>query len=291
MEALRAPRIETAGVLPPLELATPHASRFLEGYLAQLREPLHLMNHVAVLPFASREEDVRKRQEGLVEYFGKDSGSSEDWMWGRTLVAETVSQQVIQAALGHALEANGMYVSNVPTSIDSSSAKDEIPPRKGVDHCIVQMQSTELGTVLVPMLGIDVTTGKMDLVKSKRKRPAIQCPTAMPAIVVPLGGLVWDGRKAKPFLRYLDEHARREILERGVYTPFYGLDPEDANRWKHTMREEILKGLAACRDNLAEHHADPGLEDYPYIQGVLDKVAAMEALVQSAASHSHTGLV
>lgn len=284
METPRGARAEFPGVLSASrETQLRNATRFVDGYLTQLRTPLALMNHVAVLPFESQEDDIQERYSGLAEYLTTPPLPAGQWMWGRTLIAEVVSQQVMQASLGHTLESAGMYVTAVPTTIDDSSKKDETPPKKGVDMAIVQMLPD--GN-LMPVCGVDVTTGKNTLVKAKRKRPALQCPIAMPAVVIPLGNFLWDGRKNRSFAQYIDDHARRQILEHGVYTPFYGLEEQDVARWKNTMRQELLAGLAATRGNLEENFAGEELANYPYKQDVLNKIALTEELVHDAQQHS-----
>ena len=287
MEINRAARIECLAALSASpEQRHLNASQYIAQYLEQVRTPLFLMDHTAVIPFHSDEYDLEERKEGLAEYFFLDPPPPSQWIWGRTILAEIASLQLIQAVLQHPLEASGMYLSLVPTSIDKSSLKDEIPPKKGVDHCILQIQETAEGQALLPICGIDVTVGNSALVKSKRKRPPLQCDIAMPAIVVPLMNLTWDGKKSRPFNEYVDKHVREQVLRTGAYSPFHGLDEQDIGIWKLIIRNELEVALDRCGKGLRTN-GHPYLTEYPHMDEVHQKLDITAQLVARSSAAMH----
>lgn len=266
---------------PVEERRRANADRFIDSYTQQIAYPRLLLNHVGTVPFESDPERMAQREACWAEYLYKDPPPPSEWIWGRTILAEVVSREIMQAVLKHTLDASGAFIDLVPTSIDGSSLKGEPREQKGVDLCLIQMQQRSGETIMYPVCGIDVTVGGPALVEHKRNRPGLQAQIAMPAAVLPLGEFKWGPERDISFNAYLDEHARTEILEKGVYTPFYGLDDVDIEEWKRILRREMQVSLTCCRNTLQQQF--PGRmspADYPYLKDVMDKIQQTKRLVR-----------
>ena len=254
---------------------------FINAYINRLNTPLILQNHVQPLTFESRTIDLTHLAEALDRYLMSNKSKPETYHWGGTILAEIVSQQLIQATLSHALFASGMYVDIVPTSLDPSYRGPTRPYQKGIDLCLIHNSYGKGDNLAIPMCGIDVTLGSPDLVQQKRAHPGFQSETAIPTIVFSFKDLTYEDSKGKRrgFVTYLEKRVRSQIGNTGSYSPFYGLDETDVLSWKMSIRRNLLEGLAKCRRGLITNQDHPAVKHYPYMNDIVLKIMQTESVI------------
>ena len=274
------------------ELHRQNDLKFINAYLNRLSTPLVLQNHVQVLTFESRDIDLNHRAEALDSFLMGNKSKPETFNWGRTILAEIVSQQLIQATLSHALTASAMYVDIVPTSLDPSYRDLTRPYRKGIDLCFIYNSYGNGDNLAIPMCGIDVTLGSPDLVQQKRSHPGFQSETAMPTIVFSFKDLTYNDSKGKRrgFDTYLGKRVRSQIGNTGAYSPFYGLEDEDVSSWKRAIKHNLLVGLAKCRQGLRANHDHPAVYSYPYLNDIFSKIILVEKIIDDFTGISPSAL-
>jgi len=254
---------------------------FLDYYEEEVGKTVVLQNHSGPVICTSDLNNLASRKKALAEYFcdyftslsPMTKGDKERYQYGRTILAEVVSYELLGELLAEGIDREDMALMLAPTSIDRSSYSGE-DYQKGADIVLVEIGAGD--SPHLPVLGIDVTVGDLRFVKAKLSNPGVQCKTAMPVVVLPLRKFSYEGKNN--FLGYLDRYGRESVTTQSWYEPFYGLNEKDVLAWKQQLRKGLRDGINKCRAGL-QTCPHSYITSFKYLDHVYNQLDRFESLV------------